>query len=230
MKRKFKGPSQNYKKKRKISNDKYDKSLTLVDCPICNKSVLLMNMDIHMDFDCGLQIKNDIKLINKDIKYDFNKYKTLANGFYVIENFINKNESNILLNEINGLKWIYNKNEKRRIQHYGPKLDHNYRVIIGKNDFTKLPQYCNIIGNKILKFYKNGYNIKNKQKINAKNFDQLFINEYKAHDSLRMHFDQRDAFDEIICGLSLMNDSFMTLQHHKNLYEIHKIKLPKLSV
>ncbi len=148
-------------------------------------------------------------------------------GLYLHTNFISEQESENILQEINNNKWTKNRDSQlrgtRRSQHYVPPMDEMYRVVSNNKFFTSLPELSKRSKIPI-------QSLNNKLSEKANDFNELLVNEYQKSDRLLFHFDQRGAFEELLCGLSLCNRSIMAFQHKDNKYDIIKVVLPPRSV
>ena len=209
----------------------------MAECPKCGVAVLRGGINMHLDLDCEM-VRNKVVAIKKGS--DIRKYETALPGLYLHRDFVTEEESDRLLQEIKGYPWSRNRDVglrgKRRSQHYGPELDEMYRVKTGSKDFTKLPPLAHQIGQRISDFWNScsgvsSGSLRNKMSsLKSNDFNELLVNEYQAHDELLFHFDQRGAFEELLCGLSLVSHSTMSFQHGTNDYDVIKMALPPRSV
>lgn len=157
-------------------------------------------------------------------------------GAIYIPNFISIQEEKKILNIFDSHQ--YQKIIRRRQQFYGPTYyhtTHNLKSIqpINKNE-DKYSLNINKFKWLIDKFfdinYNKGYNIFNNDYSNYPN--QILVNEYIGNMGISTHFDDFNAFDDVIATLSFINPLYITLQkpkkinnHCTDLYKNGKIRI-----
>lgn len=111
-------------------------------------------------------------------------------GLSYIPDFINYDEENALIAEIDSQSWL--NDLKRRVQHYGYKYDYRARTVTNDAYLGPLPKWMESIIHK-LPFKP----------------DQAIINEYQPGQGISAHIDCVPCFGDIICSLSLGSDAVM---------------------
>jgi alkylated DNA repair dioxygenase AlkB len=110
------------------------------------------------------------------------------NGLTYIPNFLEKNEIDLLINDINNEKWLTDL--KRRVQHYGYKYNYKLRSVDKSMYIGDLPNWSLDVVSKFDKYI---------------NFipDQLIINEYEPGQGIASHIDCQPCFGDTILSVSL---------------------------
>eukprot|EP01084_Bolivina_argentea_P031450 58208_1 len=137
-------------------------------------------------------------------------------GAIYIPNFITSEEEQKLVNIFDSHP--YQQVIRRRQQFYGPvyyHTTHNLKTIQPTNDkqnthslnFNELQWLINKFFDKK---HNKGYNIFNSDYSNYP--DQCLVNEYIGNMGISTHFDDFNAFGDVITSLSLINPVYMTLQ------------------
>ena len=121
-------------------------------------------------------------------------------GFNYIEHYIDKNEHERLLKQIDGNSWL--EDLKRRVQHYGFKYDYKARKVNYDMRIGHLPEWLQILGQRL---HEDGH-------MPAKP-DQVIVNEYKPGQGISSHIDCEPCFENMIVSLSLGSSCVMDFMH-----------------
>ncbi len=121
-------------------------------------------------------------------------------GFNYIEHYIDKNEHERLLKQIDENSWL--QDFKRRVQHYGFKYDYKARKVNYDMRIGHLPEWLQILGQRL---HEDGH-------MPAKP-DQVIVNEYKPGQGISSHIDCEPCFENMIVSLSLGSSCIMDFTH-----------------
>ena len=111
-------------------------------------------------------------------------------GFSYIEDYINQNQHDRLLYQIDKHQWLADL--KRRVQHYGFKYDYKARKVNHDMRIGQLPEWLQKLGRKL---YEDDYM--------AAEPDQVIVNEYEPGQGISSHIDCEPCFANMIVSLSL---------------------------
>jgi len=120
------------------------------------------------------------------------------NGLSYKPEFINENEENELIKNLNMMPWIHDL--RRRVQHYGYKYDYKARRI-NKSMKIDAPPFW------LMKYAEKLHN----EKIFPDIPDQVIINEYLPGQGIANHIDCEPCFTETVASLSLNSHCVMNL-------------------
>ena len=111
-------------------------------------------------------------------------------GFGYIEDYINENEHDQLLYQIDKNQWLADL--KRCVQHYGFKYDYKARKVNRDMRIGQLPDWLQKLGRKL---YEDGH-----MPVEP---DQVIVNEYEPGQGISSHIDCEPCFANMIVSLSL---------------------------
>ena len=132
-------------------------------------------------------------------------------------NFLSINKSNLLLEEIDGMKWMVDL--RRRVQHYGYKYDYNRRRVDKSMRIDDPPNYLQEISNKL-----------KEKNIFDKTPDQVIINEYEPGQGISNHIDCEPCFEDTIASISLGSPCVMNFTNRDDKTVIKHCLLEPLSL
>lgn len=117
-------------------------------------------------------------------------------GLTYLENYISKDESDRLVQEIDAAPW--RTDLKRRVQHYGYRYDYKSRQALREDYLGPLPELFNQLA----------------ERLTAEGHfqavpDQVIINEYKPGQGISAHIDCQPCFGATIASLSLLSACVM---------------------
>jgi len=150
-------------------------------------------------------------------------------GLFLVYNFLTEAEERTLVESIETFRWDSNRAKTRRVQLYVPWREEPKSVIIPKSSSPAIPASAKTIAEKIIsvgKVHFKQYDWEN-YNIQDEKCCELQINEYHARDALGFHKDNPIAYTEVICGVSLLTDSWI---HYQYLNEEIKVLMPKRSL
>jgi alkylated DNA repair dioxygenase AlkB len=144
-----------------------------------------------------------VSLSSKDIKKPEKQWKTPVieiPGLFYTKDFITKEESNKLLEEI--YKRLWNTSLKRRTQHYGYYYDYKTSHLNFSTETEPIPDFIKFLLPKL------------KEQPALANFlpDQVIINEYLNGQGIAAHIDRISDFGDKICSLSLGSNTIMNFE------------------
>ncbi len=155
-------------------------------------------------------MKKDI--FGKEIEIIQPKPEIKINGLDYIENWINIDEENKLISDIDKMPW--ENYLKRRVQQYGYIYDYRSAKLFAgsnKNDnyIGELPEFLKEIGKRLVN-----------ENIFIKEPEQVIINEYLPGQGINHHVDCLPCFKDIIVSLSLGSSCVMDFR--KKTEVVHK--------
>lgn len=122
-----------------------------------------------------------------------------VNGMQYIANFINQEEADILIKNIDNSDWLGDL--KRRVQHYGFKYDYRSRSINESMRVQDIPHWCKFLTNRL---YDNEWLLP---------ADQMIVNEYLPGQGISAHVDCEPCFLDTIVSVSLLSPCVMIFRH-----------------
>ena len=132
-------------------------------------------------------------------------------------NFLSINKSNLLLEEIDGMKWMVDL--RRRVQHYGYKYDYNRRRVDKSMRIDDPPNYLQEISNKL-----------KEKNIFDKTPDQVIINEYEPGQGISNHIDCEPCFEDTVASISLGSPCVMNFTNKDDRNVVKHCYLEPLSL
>jgi alkylated DNA repair dioxygenase AlkB len=148
----------------------------------------------------------------------------------VIENFLTEAEEQKLLSEIDGTKWVSNRDNTRRVQISGPYHDSKYKMIPGKvsQHTDYVIELSKKVRDKVLPMFPNNASSQSTfSSWGTSDKMEVYTNEFLPGTSLAPHFDHRSTYEDIIVGISLSSDSKITFTKG---FLKEKIDLPRRSL
>lgn len=149
-------------------------------------------------------------------------------GFFLVRNFLTKDEERELIDVISKETWDSNRANTRRVQLYVPWEEEKYKVV-EKKEIRPIPEPGRILASRILTLCKEHFTQFNweEYKINEDKHTELQVNEYGKDSLLGFHRDNPVAYREVIFGVSLLSDAYLSFEH---LNEVRKVLVPSLSL
>jgi alkylated DNA repair dioxygenase AlkB len=151
-------------------------------------------------------------------------------GLFCIQDFLTAEEETQLMTGIDAAVWKPNRTGTRRIQMYGPEHDGAYKIRADAQ-VTPLPDYCSWLIPKIKRLAAEHEPLHQFQldasDLGKSNLTEPFVNEYLADSGLRFHQDHRTTYAEVIMGISLLCDCFMSFKLGKR---IERVSVPRRSI
>ncbi len=126
-------------------------------------------------------------------------------GFKYIEDYIDKNEQDWLLNQIDEQEHQWLKDLKRRVQHYGFKYDYKARKVNLDMRIGYLPEWLQKLGRRL---YEDSHM--------PAEPDQVIINEYEPGQGISSHIDCEPCFEDTIVSLSLGSGCVMDFTNKRD--------------
>ena len=124
-------------------------------------------------------------------------------GIQYIPDYINVEEQNQLLNNIDQQGWALDSVDlTRRIQQHGYRLDYKDGLLVSSTKVGDLPDWADSIGSRL---FRGGFT----QTV----FDQATVNEYLPGQGVRSHIDCITCFGRTIAVISLGSSCVMELTH-----------------
>lgn len=120
----------------------------------------------------------------------------IIKGLRYIQNYINEDEHEELLAQIDKNNWI--KDLKRRVQHYGFMYDYKARRVNYTMHVGPLPPWLQELAEKL---QTDGHM--------PKVADQVIVNEYEPGQGISSHIDCEPCFEKAVVSLSLGSDCVM---------------------
>ena len=139
------------------------------------------------------------------------------NGLQYIPEFIDREEHDFLLTQIDKSPWL--NDLKRRVQHYGYKYDYKFHRIDRSMKISELPSWLSDFA---LRMCIKG--------VFSKIPDQVIVNEYLPGQGITDHVDCTPCFSDTIASLSLGAECVMYLTNIKDSKQKHPYLLKKRSV
>ena len=124
-------------------------------------------------------------------------------GFRYIEDYINDNQHDWLLNQIDKNPWL--EDLRRRVQHYGFKYDYKARKVNYDMRIGHLPEWLQALGRKL---YEDGHM--------PAEPDQVIVNEYDPGQGISSHIDCEPCFANMIVSLSLGSGCIMDFTNKRD--------------
>ena len=124
-------------------------------------------------------------------------------GFGYIEDYIDENQHDWLLNQIDKNQWL--EDLKRRVQHYGFKYDYKARKVNRDMRIGQLPEWLQTLGQKL---YEDGHM--------PAEPDQVIVNEYESGQGISSHVDCEPCFANMIVSLSLGSGCIMDFTNKRD--------------
>ena len=124
-------------------------------------------------------------------------------GFGYIEDYIDENQHDWLLNQIDKNQWL--EDLKRRVQHYGFKYDYKARKVNHDMRIGHLPEWLQALGRKL---HADGH-------MSAEP-DQVIVNEYEPGQGISSHIDCEPCFANMIVSLSLGSGCIMDFTNKRD--------------
>ncbi|MCI0643148.1 MAG: alpha-ketoglutarate-dependent dioxygenase AlkB [Gemmataceae bacterium] len=121
-------------------------------------------------------------------------------GLNFIPNFLNRDEEQRLLTEIDQLQWLTEL--KRRVQHYGYKYDYKARRVDGSMYLGPLPPFAEFVARRLVE-----------QGHVEQMPDQCIVNEYRPGQGIAAHIDCEPCFQNTIVTVSLGSTYEMDFIH-----------------
>ena len=125
-----------------------------------------------------------------------NKEGTAIPGIQYIEDYINQNQHDWLLTEIDKHQWL--NDLKRRVQHYGFKYNYKARKVDMDMHIGELPEWLKKLSQML-----------HTDEYMPEVADQVIINEYKPGQGISSHIDCEPCFKDTIVSLSLGSGCIM---------------------
>lgn len=125
------------------------------------------------------------------------------NGFGYIENYIDENEQDRLLTQIDQTPW--REDLRRRVQHYGFKYDYKARKVDLDMRIGQLPEWLQALGQKL-----------HNDRHMPVEPDQVIINEYQPGQGISSHIDCEPCFANMIVSLSLGSGCVMDFTNRRD--------------
>ena len=125
------------------------------------------------------------------------------NGFEYIENYIDENEQDRLLTQIDRTPW--REDLRRRVQHYGFKYDYKARKVNLDMRIGQLPEWLQALGQKL-----------HDDRHMPVEPDQVIINEYQPGQGISSHIDCEPCFANMIVSLSLGSGCVMDFTNRRD--------------
>lgn len=112
-------------------------------------------------------------------------------GLIYVSGFLGPNEQAETLAAVDSAEW--SNDLKRRVQHYGWRYDYTNRRVSKDMDIGELPRWADDLA----------------ERLHAEGLlpwiaDQVIVNEYLENQGISQHVDQKDAFEEAIAMISLI--------------------------
>lgn len=133
-------------------------------------------------------------------------------GLKILYDFINKEEEQELLDNIDKSVWLTDL--KRRVQHYGYKYDYKARRIDQSFFIGEIPSWMNFLSDRL-----------QQEKIIDFIPDQAIINEYIDNQGIAPHIDCEPCFGDTIISISLGGQCIMNFQQEQTIAEQDKVPL-----
>jgi hypothetical protein len=158
-------------------------------------------------------INLSIKKLNNEINITKNKInftENLFEGFYVIKNFVSKEEESAILSEINSIEWKESQSGRKK-QDFGPKINYKKRKIIyeGESTISLLPDKVKSLITEKLKFIKSenlGIDLVDFSVAGVGNL--FYSNKFGSH--IESHIDDYWVWGPRIIGMNLLSETIMT--------------------
>ncbi|GAB5355050.1 hypothetical protein AAMO2058_000172600 [Amorphochlora amoebiformis] len=132
----------------------------------------------------------------------------LPEGLMLVENYISKEEEEILIKAIDNQPWI--KDFSRRVQHYGYEFNYGTRNVDPDKPIEGgLPAFVR----DILPSEQAGRTLPVGDAKAISQSDQCTVNEYLKGQGIRPHVDTPEAFDTHIVSLSLLSPTIMDFRY-----------------
>ena len=132
-----------------------------------------------------------------------NKDGTAIPGIQYIEDYINQNQHDWLLTEIDKHQWL--DDLKRRVQHYGFKYNYKARKVDMDMRIGELPEWLKRLSQML-----------HTDEYMPEVADQVIINEYKPGQGISSHIDCEPCFKNTIVSLSLGSGCIMDFTNKSN--------------
>lgn len=151
----------------------------------------------------------------------FNKCdETCPEGFVIVEDFINDEEANQIIRDLETKNWLDNRQGLLKVQVYGPYHDQYYRI---KPDapITPFPHFCKDLMKKISDIHKREFaDIPFDEKLGEDRYSELFVTRYLKGDTLPFHVDHTTTYGDVIYGISLLSNCFLAFRWRDSLQQI----------
>ena len=158
-------------------------------------------------------INLSIKKLNNEIIFSKNKIiftENLFEGFYVIKNFLSKEDESAILSEINSIEWKESQSGRKK-QDFGPKINYKKRKIKYEREggLSLLPDNLKSLITEKLKNIKSkslGLDLGDFQVAGVGNL--FYSHRYGSH--IESHIDDFWVWGPRIIGINLLSDTVMT--------------------
>jgi len=161
-------------------------------------------------------------------------FKTAVAGFFVMRDVLSEEEEVALVEAIDGESWTKNRAGTRRVQIYGPVHDLKYKIH-RNGPITEMPKFCPKLIEKVKaasllsrECTKLGV-ASERSKLGERGMTEVFVNEYFAGARLDFHTDHRSTYEEVICGVSLLSDCYLSFKVDSG-GKLQRVLLPRRSV
>ncbi len=125
--------------------------------------------------------------------------------------FVDVDEAEGLLREIDseGAPWL--SDLSRRVQHYGFKYDYRARRIVRSMHLGPLPGWLRHLADQVTGFVESNEGFESVEPLEP--FDQAIINEYEPGQGIAAHVDCEPCFGPVVATLSLGSAIVMQFEH-----------------
>lgn len=168
---------------------------------------------IKYNIDLKETMNLSIKKLNNEIIFSKNKItftENLFEGFYVIKNFLSKEDQSAILSEINSIEWKESQSGRKK-QDFGPKINYKKRKVKYEDEggISSLPENLKSLITEKLKNIKSeslGLDLGDFQVAGVGNL--FYSHRYGSH--IESHFDDFWVWGPRIIGINLLSDTIMT--------------------
>jgi len=135
----------------------------------------------------------------------------LPPGLLYEPEFVDADEEDGLLHEIDSEDAPWLSDLSRRVQHYGFKYDYRARRIVRSMHLGPLPGWLRDLADKVTGFVESNEGFESVEPLQP--FDQAIINEYEPGQGISAHVDCEPCFGPVVATLSLGSAVEMQFEH-----------------